>query len=169
VGAELAATDVCALTGLAPHDLHPDWPARRADVGPRFTLVPVASLDALRRCRLYLAEHRRQFGDGEMAEVYAFTPQSEDPDCALTARLLFDAGGVREDPATGSAAACLGHYLAAAGTDPGNGASFAVSQGGEIDRLSRLFLTLDARGDAISVRVGGKVQHLASGAYTLPG
>jgi trans-2,3-dihydro-3-hydroxyanthranilate isomerase len=167
----LSAEDVCALTGLAPDDLHPQWRARRADVGPRFTLVPLATPDALRRCALDLAAYRSRFGADEMAEVYAFVPHLDAAARAVTARLLFDAGGVREDPATGSAAACLGHYLAADGHLPGGDAAHhvVVSQGRQIGRPSELHLSISGRGDAITVRVGGSVQAVASGAYTLPG
>jgi trans-2,3-dihydro-3-hydroxyanthranilate isomerase len=66
------------------------------------------------------------------------------------ARMFFNSGGPREDPATGSANSAFAAYLKAL---KGSGFDAIVDQGVEINRPSRLYLRV---GDAI--QVGGKVQ-----------
>ncbi len=100
---------IAAQLGLEAGDLDTRFPVQRIDAGIIVTTVPVRTLDALRRSRL-------QPGFGELvsqpfAAVHLFCPEPYSKENDLAARFFFEATGPREDPATGSATACLGAYL----------------------------------------------------------
>ncbi len=88
--------------------------------------------------------------------VFLFAPQAYSDDAHYAARLFFDANGVREDPATGSANSGFAAYLHAHLKKP---IDVIVEQGFEIKRPSRLYL----RADAQQLRVGGRVQAVSEG------
>ncbi len=119
-----------------------------ADAGlPQF-LVPLRNLDALARVDVdgaRLAE-LSPFG------AYCFTAVAAG---RMRARGLFPSVGVDEDPATGSAAACLGLYLA----DRLGDIELNVDQGIEMGRPSRMIVSATTSG----VRVGGRCDLLLTG------
>ncbi len=119
-----------------------------ASAGVRQLMVPLRSVDALEACapRADLLEALCRDG------VYCFTSQGAGQ---VRARAFFPGVGISEDPATGSAAAALGLYLA----DRMGAIRFEVFQGVEIGRPS--LISVDAR--AGSVRVGGKCAPVLSG------
>jgi trans-2,3-dihydro-3-hydroxyanthranilate isomerase len=70
--------------------------------------------------------------------------------------------GITEDPATGSAAAALAGYLAAARPKEPGSLRWVVDQGIEMGRPSRLFVECDRDGEEIlAVRVGGSAVMVA--------
>ena len=147
-----------ALLGLPEAALDPAWPVRRAAIGPRFVLVGVRSLAALRRARLAPNVYA-EVAAGGFTGVFAFAPEAYGRDADFAARMFFDAGGVREDPATGSANAAFAACL----REAGRAGRVTVEQGFEIGRPSRLYLDV---GDP--VRVGGKVHPVLAGAIATP-
>jgi trans-2,3-dihydro-3-hydroxyanthranilate isomerase len=109
-------------------------------------MVPVKNVAVLGRCRLDPAFH-------EVAEgCYCFTAVQAG---RLQARAFFPGLGVPEDPATGSAAAALGIYLA---NRVGN-IDFEIRQGIEMGRPS--VIKVRARED--NVEVGGRSVLVARG------
>jgi len=80
-------------------------------------------------------------------------------------RMFYPAGGVPEDPATGSAAGPLAVHLARHGQIP-FGEEIEIRQGEEIARPSLLYATVTGRPDRIeSVQVGGCAQIVAHGQF----
>lgn len=78
------------------------------------------------------------------------------------------AGGVFEDPATGSAAGPLAIHLARHGRIA-FGEQIEIRQGAEIGRPSRLYARVDGSSNRIdSVEVGGSAVIVASGQFRLP-
>jgi trans-2,3-dihydro-3-hydroxyanthranilate isomerase len=85
-----------------------------------------------------------------------------------TTRMFFPAGGVPEDPATGSAAGpvCV-HLLRHGLVEPGR--QLTLSQGAEIQRPSTLLVRVEGTADAIaSVAVGGSAVIVGEATFTLP-
>jgi trans-2,3-dihydro-3-hydroxyanthranilate isomerase len=83
-------------------------------------------------------------------------------------RLFAPAGGVSEDPATGSAAGPLAVHLARHGRI-GFGDEIEISQGVEIGRASTLYARAEGSGDQIEwVEVGGSAVVVAHGEFRLP-
>ncbi|MFP6817105.1 MAG: PhzF family phenazine biosynthesis protein [Pseudomonadales bacterium] len=151
LGPEFDREDAADLIGLTASQLDPEFPVQLAEVGPKFILIGVRDLTALRAARFNDLLHQRYLADGVGVQcVFLFTTDSYEPNVDYAARMFFNSGGPREDPATGSANSAFAAYLKAL---KGSGFDAIVDQGVEINRPSRLYLRV---GDAI--QVGGKVQ-----------
>jgi trans-2,3-dihydro-3-hydroxyanthranilate isomerase len=87
---------------------------------------------------------------------------------AATTRMFFPAGGVAEDPATGSAAGPVGVHLLRHGLiEPGVG--LTLSQGAELLRPSTLLVRIEGLPDAIgAVGVGGTAVIVGTAVFDLP-
>jgi trans-2,3-dihydro-3-hydroxyanthranilate isomerase len=82
-------------------------------------------------------------------------------------RMFYPAGGVPEDPATGSAAGPLAVHLARYGRIT-FGEEIEVRQGAEVGRPSLLYATATGEGDRIdSVEVGGTALIVAEGRFRI--
>lgn len=130
--------------------------------------VPMRSLEAveaidydMRALGTYLAK----LGPHHVA--YVFTFETTDKAAQVHARSFSPLDGIREDPATGSAAGACGAYLTANGKLPAP--SFVIEQGIEMKHASRLEVTVEAEGKvAKTVKVGGPVTPLIRGTLRLP-
>jgi trans-2,3-dihydro-3-hydroxyanthranilate isomerase len=129
--------------------------AATADIGLLHLLVPVRDPETLARCTPVsdlLVELSPARG------AYCFTATGAG---AVRTRGFFPAFGIAEDPATGSAAACLGVYLESRLGE----IDLEIGQGIEMGRPSRLFVK--ARAD--HVEVGGRCELVLKGELlTLP-
>lgn len=119
-----------------------------ADAGMRHLIVPLRDLDALARVSVVPQAIAALGAIG----AYCFAPVAAG---RVRARAQLPGIGIAEDPATGSAAAALGLYLAAR-TGP---IDLTVEQGAEIGRPSRLVVA--ARGS--TVKVGGRCALVLTG------
>jgi trans-2,3-dihydro-3-hydroxyanthranilate isomerase len=139
------------LIGLEVAQLDPQLPVQLAEVGPTFILIGVRDLAALRVAKLDEALHQRYLADGAPLRcVFVFSTEPYGPDADYSARMFFNSGGVREDPATGSANSAFAAYL---GSLREGDFQVVVDQGVEIKRPSRLYLRVGTK-----LQVGGKVQ-----------
>lgn len=158
-GALLPADDAAALIGVAAADLDDRIGCRLARIGGTgFAFVGVRTWETLGRVQVNAQVHARIQPPGEFLGVFVFAPAPSDS-ADFSARMFFDAGGWREDPATGSANAAFAGLLRAAGT----AGRVVVDQGVHMDRPSRLYLDIGE-----SIHVGGKVQRVLHGAFQLP-
>lgn len=123
-----------------------------ADTGLRQLMVPVRDAEALREARPNEEKLREVSGMG----AYVFTAGGAG---AVKARGFWGPVGVPEDPATGSAAAALGIYLAARIGD----IRFEIAQGVEMGRPCRIAV----EGTADHARVGGRCAPILSGEIDL--
>ncbi|CAA9433997.1 MAG: Phenazine biosynthesis protein PhzF like [uncultured Rubrobacteraceae bacterium] len=150
------------VLNLEGEDLDDRHPVQEVSTGLPAVIVPLGTLDALKRCRVNWDLYRETAAAGK--NLYAFCPEPhEDGSGDLSARMFSGDLGVSEDPATGSAAGCLAGYLVEHryfGTDS---VDVRVEQGYEIQRPSLLYLQAERERDEINVSVGGKVQLVARG------
>lgn len=123
--------------GRSVNSLHPAV----ADTGIKHLMVPVRDAAALARSRpvAHLLDDL-----SEAHGAYCFTAIAAG---AVRARGFFPSLGIEEDPATGSAAACLGVYL----TSRIGPIELEVQQGVEMGRPSRMRIKTEAD----SVEIGG--------------
>lgn len=119
-----------------------------SEAGLEHFVCPVRDLAALERVQA----DKRLLAEVSPFGVYCFTGVGAGK---VRARGIFPAIGVDEDPATGSAAASLGVYLA----DRVGDVEVDVEQGVEIGRPSHLTVHASARG----VRVAGRCDLLLAG------
>ena len=131
--------------------------------GLPFLLVPLGDRKAVARSRLRLDqwEESLQGTPSEMVMVFAADP--ERPGSDMRARTYCPAVSVMEDPATGSACACLAGSLAA--STPRDGTlRWVVEQGFERGRPSILESEADKQDGRIKgVRVGGRTVLVSKG------
>lgn len=150
---------MAAALRLELADLDPELPVQYATVGLSTSIVPLRSRTALMRCRPDLDAFAAA---GIPVHTYVFCREPRDPGHELSARFFFEAGGVREDPATGSATASFGRYALEHGF-LGDHFRVRIGQGHEIRRPS--LLHLEARwenGEAV-IEVGGRVMPVSKG------
>lgn len=169
------------VLSLAPGDFVGGAHAPRAvSCGIPWLVVPLASVDAVRRARVDAGAWETHLAGRWGSELLVFAMAREataaggdaDDDaglpphvrgCDIRARAFVPGLAVPEDPATGSANACLAAFLAA--RTPRDGTlRWSVAQGVEMGRPSRLELEVERAGGAVgAVRVGGATVLMAEG------
>jgi trans-2,3-dihydro-3-hydroxyanthranilate isomerase len=151
---------IAEVTGIPGEDLHPELPIQTVSTGVPFTILPLRSLDAIRRLEINqwrASEYLRASG-GKFFFCVALEPV--DPAARLHARMLFYNG---EDPATGSASGCAAAWMVEHGVaDPDE--RVLIEQGVEMKRPSRIFVRASRRNDrVVNVRVGGNAVEVLRG------
>ena len=148
---------VAAALSLDPDDLVGGAMGPEAvSCGLPFLFVPVRSRAAVARARVRHELWERALRGGWSSEVMVFALDAERPDAQVRARVFVPGLSVPEDPATGSACAALGGYLAARAPEPDAALAWRVEQGVEMGRPSVLDVEVDRRGGVVTaVRVGG--------------
>jgi trans-2,3-dihydro-3-hydroxyanthranilate isomerase len=156
---EATHEELAVTLGLTVRDIGetPLW----IDTGAEQMLIPLNSVDAVRRCEpvaARLKEHGHSGSHRHMAYVWAAEGES-----AVQARFFFIKGtAVVEDPATGSACANLGGWFVATGADLPM--ARRIHQGSAVDRPSLLGLRVDAQR---RISVSGDVIELGRGVIAL--
>lgn len=136
--------------------------------GVWFLFVPVRDRAALGRARVRLDEFNALVSDYVTQKVFLFCDEPELAHSHYRARMFAPGIGVPEDPATGSACACFGGYLAKRDRRKEGTLRWIVEQGFEMGRPSLLDVEVDKTGDAISaVRVGGETILVSKGEFYL--
>jgi len=162
--------ELAAMVGLEATDVCPDGlPAEMVSCGLPYYIVPVRTLDAVRRSSLDLSRWRRMLAEGWAHHVYLVAMEAEGPEANVHVRMFAPGSGVPEDPATGSAAAALAGYLAArSGRDRGT-LEWVAEQGLEMGRPSLLYIEADrANGATTAIRVGGRAVEVSQGTMHVP-
>jgi trans-2,3-dihydro-3-hydroxyanthranilate isomerase len=158
LGEPFGSEKSAGLINLTADALDPDSPVRFAEVGPRFILIGVRDLAALRAAKLDGELHQTFLREGLGVQcVFVFTDDSYGADADFAGRMFFDTGGVREDAATGSANTAFAAYLHDL---KGGEFDVVVDQGVEMLRPSRLYLKVGP-----TPQVGGRTQLVSRGTF----
>jgi trans-2,3-dihydro-3-hydroxyanthranilate isomerase len=157
LGATCGRERMASALGVSPEDIETSAPVQQLSAGTSAMVVPLRSLEALRRSRLDLEAFASLTDEGFPPLVYLFCRETHNAENDFCARFFFEAYGVREDPATGSAAAFLGAYLLEHQFLPGSDLSLRIEQGYEIRRPSLVMLRARKVGGSREVSVGGQV------------
>jgi trans-2,3-dihydro-3-hydroxyanthranilate isomerase len=162
LGRTLPRERMAAALGLAAGEIAPDLPVQHVLAGVEFVHVPLTSPASVARARFDPRAFAKLAAEGFPRHVYLFAREVEAPGIDLHARMLLEDGSLREDPATGSATACLGAYLLAHGAY-GERFALRIEQGVEMGRPSLLRLEVTGPPEAAKIRVGGRVLESARG------
>lgn len=165
-GAPLDRAIVRDALGLADDDLLPadTHPPAVSSCGTPFLMVPLATRDALRRAAIQPATWSAHLEHTDASFVCVFTADDAGEGFDLAARVFVPSDGIAEDPATGSAIAALGGYLARRTPRTTGTLRWLVSQGTEMGRPSRLELEVDKTdGTITAVRVAGNAVWMGEG------
>jgi trans-2,3-dihydro-3-hydroxyanthranilate isomerase len=163
-------SDVAEMVGLDESDLCPlSLIPEMVSCGLEYFIIPVRTIEAIKRSALDLAIWRHMLAEGWAHHVYLVCPLAEGSGVDVRVRMYAPGSGVPEDPATGSAAAALGGYLAKASERSQGTLAWTVEQGLEMGRPSLLYVEADIVGSETSaVRVGGRGVRVSQGTMTVP-
>jgi trans-2,3-dihydro-3-hydroxyanthranilate isomerase len=149
VGPPADTAAIAAALSLSPSDI--DGPPARGSAGIPFTFVPVGGLAAMARCRPDPAQFDAAFPDGA---VYVFCSETAEAGHQFHARMFAPSMGIREDPATGSAAAAFAGLVASRWGDGNH--TIAIEQGYEMGRPSLIRVAAVVSGGRLrSASIGG--------------
>ena len=182
--ARLNATEIVVTSGSAkrsnrsPSATRSSFTARGSvpagvSASTAFFFVPVISRAVLARARpcepawsaltASLGQHANYID-----AAYVYTRGGDGKDTSLRSRMFAPAGGIPEDPATGSATALLARQLLIAEKLRDGKHRFILEQGYEMKRPSDLVLEADvAQDDLEEVRVGGQAVRVMAGVVTV--
>ena len=166
--ASIDAAGLAEVLSLDPSDIRSDEPfvPEAVSVGVPFLFVPLRSIDALGRARVREDVWERSLKKSWAPDIYLFV---ETGDGVVRSRMFGPKVGVSEDPATGSAAAGFGGYLAARSSKRDGTLKTLIHQGVEMGRPSRLEVETDVvDGEVKAVRVGGASVLVSSGTLHVP-
>lgn len=143
------------------------WSPQIVSCGLEFAFVRVRDRGVVARSRMHLESWERHLANTLGQAVMIFAMDAEEPGHDVRARMFAPGFGVPEDPATGSACAALGGYLAARSKEDGT-QRWIVEQGYEMGRPSLIDVEADRSGGTISaVRVGGASVLVSEGRITV--
>jgi trans-2,3-dihydro-3-hydroxyanthranilate isomerase len=162
-GAVLAPERIASALGLEVGDIDSRFPVQEVSTGLPFFIVPVKTLDAVKKAKIQRKAFFALIDDTEAKAPLLFCPETYRSENDLNVRVFVDYYGIPEDPATGSANGCLAAYLVEHDYFGSGTIKVRVEQGYEIGRPSLLLLKASAREEEIEVRVGGKVIMVAEG------
>lgn len=156
VALDLDVPAIAEALGLPYEVMASRPPAAVEDVGIRVALLPVADLAALGAMR---PDFPRLVALGAPDRIIVYYPFVFDPDAGrVRARAFAPAVEIDEDPATGTAAASLGAYLAREWLVE-EAAAVRIRQGAAMGRPSELRLEIRHEdGEPTAIRVGGRVR-----------
>lgn len=169
---------LAAILALSPDDfLGGEYAPAAVSVGLPFLLAPLRSIDAVKRARVAGDAWEKHLKGAWAAEIMVFAVARDADEsslfphvrgCDVRARVFVPGLSVPEDPATGSANACLAGYLAK--RTPRDGVlRWEVAQGVEMGRASRLSIEAEKTNGALTaIRVGGSTVLMTEGTMTLP-
>lgn len=142
-----------------------DWAPTTGSCGLPFVIAPLRTIDAVRRARVRMDAWEAAFPiDAWSRDIMVVAMQGESAGIDAHARVFVPGLSVPEDPATGSANAALGGFLARRTPRQDGTLRWVVEQGIEMGRPSRLEVEVDRRGgETTAVRVGGAAVVMCTG------
>ncbi len=136
--------------------------------GLPFLMIPLRSVDSVSRSRVRMEKWEATLKSAWAPDIFVFARDPEGGDAHFHARMYGPGVNVAEDPATGSANACLAGYLAARAPQKDGTLVWTVDQGVEMGRPSRLEIEADkSAGTVTAIRVGGNAVMISEGSFTL--
>lgn len=153
-GRRLDRTVYAQALGISPDDILPDVPVQVVSTGTPQAMVPVRSLEVLKRLRPDW-QHLSDLEEvGHYFSTHVFTLDTFEPGHRAHARHFAASAGVPEDPVTGSAIGAMAAYLWKYGLvrEP----RYVVEQGHIIGRPGLAEVEVEAEGgEPTKVRVAG--------------
>ncbi len=164
-GAAPSAAQLAESLGLEASDI--GFGAHRPTVygaGVEFLFAPIASAAAIAKA----SPDRTLWGADGGPGVYLYTRETTRDGAAYHARMFASGWGIREDPATGSAASAFAGVVMEFDRPADGEHVLVIEQGVEMGRPSMIALGLEVEGGAIkSASIGGSAVLIAEGTIDL--
>ena len=164
-GDMLHPKEIASVLNISEKNIDLRWPIEEVSTGIPHLIVPLKTLDALKRVDVVNEKYYRLIKKIWAKFILTFCPEGYTEKQRLGVRVFPIYLGISEDPATGSGNGCLAAYLVKhryLGTDA---VDIVTGQGYEIGRPSSLYLKASRSGDAYEIRIGGCVIPIASGMW----
>ncbi len=161
--------DIAAALDVAEGDIGFDnhLPARYS-AGVPYAIVPLASRAAVDKARGRFGHWAQAFGGSEFDAAFLYCREPVDARHAFYARMFAPAGGIPEDPATGSAAAAFAGAVMDYDRPVDGEHLLVIEQGYAMGRPSRIRLTLSvANGALTKASIGGDAVVVGEGSLFL--
>lgn len=155
--------EIISFLSVHKEDIDERFPIQHVSIGVDFIFVPLKTLEAVRMVGVAREKLFEWVKDKQAKTIFVFCPQTYSPENHMNVRLFADCFGIPEDPATGSANACLAAYMVKHRYFGKDKIDIQVEQGYEIKRPSLLYLRAENKQGKIDVSVGGKAIMVAEG------
>lgn len=162
-GRKIESRYLAEVLGLSPAEIDKNFPVEEVSTGLPHIIVPLKTLDSLKRIRIVLDKYYDLIDKTWGKPVLVFCPESHNGMHDLSVRMFADYYGVPEDPATGSGNGCLAAYLVKNRYWGRDAIDVRAEQGYEINRPSLLYLRAAEKGGKIEVFIGGRSITVAAG------
>lgn len=162
-GETLDAGRIAPALGLNVDDIDIRFPIEEISTGLPCVVIPIRSMDALKRVRIDLALYDQLIQEIWPTVILTFCPGGYTENQSLGVRVFPIALGVPEDPATGSGNGCLAAYLVKHRYFKEDHIELTLGQGYEIGRPSIIHIRSKKEADCFSIEVGGQVIPIAEG------
>ncbi|WP_018131563.1 PhzF family phenazine biosynthesis protein [Effusibacillus pohliae] len=156
---------IAKVLSIEEEDIDHRFPVQEVSTGLPSLIVPLNSLDAVKRSRTNRDEYFALVDKLQAKAILVFCPETYSSQNQVNARVFGDYFGVPEDPATGSANGNLAGYLVKHRYFGRTQIDLRVEQGYEIGRPSLLYLRAEEKAAGIEVSVGGHVVMVAKGEF----
>jgi len=156
---------IAPLLTIGAEDIDAEVPIQSVSTGLPVILLPLRSLEAVRRAGVRKDQWLAWVRDREAKDVFVFCRETLQADNHLHARMFADYYGIPEDPATGSANSCLAAYLVQHRYFGADRIDVRVEQGYEMGRPAQIHLRAREDSGTIHVQVGGDVLPIAHGEF----
>jgi len=94
---------IARTLNIDPEDIDRRFPVQTVSAGFPFILVPIKTLQSLRKARVISDEYENLFGPSAQEVFYAFAPEAREKENDVHTRMFGHGVGITEDPATGAA------------------------------------------------------------------
>jgi trans-2,3-dihydro-3-hydroxyanthranilate isomerase len=160
----VADAPLAEALGLDPADLGFDAHRPSAfSAGVAYTMVPVASREAVARARVAGAFERAMAATPN-GNAFVYCRETAETGHHYHARMFWPGSGIVEDPATGSAVAAFAGAIMAHDRPEDGDHRFLIEQGYEMGRPSQIALEMSLRhGALVSARIGGSAVVVSEG------
>jgi len=162
-GQVIEPESISRVLDLDESEIDERFTIQEVSTGLPFIIVPLKSLDAVKRAKVNRDECFKLIEDTQAKMILVFCPETYNRENDLNVRVFCDYYSMPEDPATGSANGCLAGYLVKNRYFGNDRIDIRVEQGYEISRPSLLYLRAENKQEKIDVSVGGKVIMVAKG------
>jgi len=162
-GDVISSSTIARVLGIDESEIEKDFPVLEVTTGLPFTIVPLKSIDSLRRARVDPNEYDNFIQSSWAKGILVFSKEAYEKKQDLSVRVFVNYLGIPEDPATGSAAGCLAAYFLKTNYFELNQLSLNIGQGYEINRPSNIKINASKLADDYEINIGGNVNLIASG------
>jgi trans-2,3-dihydro-3-hydroxyanthranilate isomerase len=156
---------IAQVLSLNEDDIDSRWPIEQVSTGLPHIIVPLKSLDALKRTNVIAEFYWKLVNQSWAKIILVFCPEGYTKQHELGVRVFPIWYGITEDPATGSGNGCLAAFLVKNRYFQSDSIDIVVGQGYEIGRPSLLSLRARQVDGHIGVIVGGRVIPIAEGRW----